>query len=214
MNVKIAGLLAIVLVLIGGVILLLHILEKEQPANEFTSISELMENPENFDNKTVRIAGTTTSIFTYFKIEDNTGTIFFTYGKGLLYNRGEDVVISVIVRYNPVSSIWPFLVENIEKAKVQPLDLVEISKLLENTSKYDGKIVTVKGTITFINTSFRISDNTGTILCQGWGEVFSHTEGENMIVEGDFHGYRYLKYPENIWTTFMTLEIQKIKIVE
>ena len=221
MNVKIAGLLAIVLVLIGGVILLLHILEKEQPANEFTSISELMENPENFVNKTVRIKGAITSVSTRFGIEDNTGMIpleGIKFEGGLSYNKGENVVISGIAKYVPFMSYGTSLslsVEDIGKAgEGKPPGLVEINEILENIKKFENQTITIKGTIMSIDTRLRISDNTGTIICYGWGESFSHTVGEKIIVEGRFYGYRYLTYPENIWATFMTLEIQKIKIVE
>jgi len=235
MNVKIAGLLAIALVLIGGVILLLHILEKEQPANEFTSISELMENLENFVNKTVRIKGTITGVSTRFGIEDNTGMIpleGIKFEGGLSYNKGENVVISGIAKYVPFMSYGTSLslsVENIGKAgEEKPLGLVEINEILENIKrfnesldnieneflenikKFENQTIMIKGTIMSIDTRLRISDNTGTILCYGWGESFSHTVGEKIIVEGRFYGYRYLIYPENILTTFMTLEIQTI----
>lgn len=198
MNVKIASLLAIVLVLVCGVIIFLYTLGKEQPPNEFSKISELMNNPENFENENVRIKGKIIDVYGGFKVEDNTGKISVSYsGEGLSYDVGENVVVTVSLGYSPVSSIWPgFHMINIENAgEKQPSGIVEIDEVLENLEKHlenmkpFGIRATIKGTIASLGTNCHVSDNTGEIYCYS-SESFPFRPGEKLVIEGKFVIYR------------------------
>ena len=198
MNVKLVSLLSIALVLMGGIILLLHYLEEKQPPNEFTKISELMNNPENFENENVRIKGKLIDVYGGFEVEDNTGKISVSYsGEGLAYDVGENVVVTVSLGYNPVSSIWPgFHMINIENAgEKQPSGIVEIDKVLENLEKHlenmepFGIRVTIKGTMASLGTNCHVWDNTGEIYCYS-SESFPFRPGEKVVIEGKFVIYR------------------------
>jgi len=219
MNVKIASLLAIVLVLIGGAILLLHILEKEQPANEFTCISELMGAHEYYENKIVKVKGSITMIYGHFEVEDNTGKISVSYsGEGLAYDVGENVVVTVGLWHSPVSSIWPgFHMINIENAgEKKPSGIVEIDEVLENLENRLGSMemfeitATIRGTISAIGTNCRVSDNTGEIYCYS-SESFPYMVGENVAVEGKFIIYRDPAGYYNLYGHYLRIHMQRVE---
>ena len=106
--------------------------ENAQAGNVF-SISELMANPENFENENVRIKGTITRIYTKFMIRDDTGEISIEdFEEGLFYNRGEDVIVSGISQCAPYYS-WPNHIhgKNVENVgEEQPTGLVKISEVI------------------------------------------------------------------------------------
>lgn len=189
MNVKIASLLAIVLVLVGGTILLLHILEKEQPPNEFNKISELVGNPENFDNKTVRIKGTINSVSTYFEIEDDTEVLTWpkvrSFEGALFHDREENLVIKGLIKKGDGWSPFIFHVENVAKAGTEPQEnVVKINQILENWWTFYNKSVTIIGTMRVTSAFYEVSDNTGNITCTCSGKSFPYNVGENVIIEG------------------------------
>jgi mRNA-degrading endonuclease RelE of RelBE toxin-antitoxin system len=195
MNVKIASLLAIALVLIGGIILLLHSLEEKQPPNEFNKISELLNNPENFENENVKIKGKITDIDVIFYIEDDTEKIYlidYSRKEGFPYGAEDNVVVSGVSRYLPVLSGPPyFWVENVGERELP--DLVEIKAIFENWKELVGRRITISGMITDLQINCYVSDNTGEMYCKS-GDIYGgkcserlpHKVGENVVIEGVF----------------------------
>ncbi len=190
--------------------------ENAQPENVF-SINELLGNPENFENKTVRIGGMITGIRTYLEnIEDDTGVIpssHISSFEGSLYNYGgeENVAISALIKYawamDPPHT-FVLYIENVEKAGTEQPGLVKINQILENWWTFYDNEVTIIGTYKIASTFYTISDNTGNITCYGSGS-FPYNVWENVVIEGK--GV-LIPSPSSIQPSYILwIEIQKIE---
>jgi hypothetical protein len=153
------------------------------------SISELVSNPENFENGNVRISGTIIKWnATSFSVKDDTGKIVFGWDNIIFpYNTQENFVITLLVFQDPVSSIWdPYHLIDMEKAENEkPSEYVAINEISPNIENFDNQIVKINVTIISIETCFIVSDNTGEMLCKHF-ESFPYNLGENVTIEGMF----------------------------
>jgi hypothetical protein len=104
-----------VVILSASVGLLLYL--RVSPQSEFIEIIELIENPDEFDNKTVKIKGTIIDFveenheenFTDFYIHDGSGGIYATARGRPLFSIGDNVIVKGVFHHGPASPQAPWI---------------------------------------------------------------------------------------------------------